>query len=305
MNRFIWLVRREIWEHKAIWIAPLIVLGCLALFTATGNVHLGPIGSEEGMKGIGSLPHDAQVGLLLLGYVGLSVVVFMVMGIISFFYALDSLYADRRDRSVLFWKSLPLSDAETVLSKFAVATVVIPLVALVGAVLAQLVIATGGSVKFAMAGQAAGIMWEPRAILGGIGVAVLCSLTAMLWYAPVVGYLMLASAWAPKGPFLWAVLPPVALMLFERVLLQTHYVGDFIKERLFGLVAVVRPERFDDAGPAAGEQVRDKVVELSQLDFTASLREFYTSADLWLGVVAAGLMIAAAMWVRRYRDETA
>ncbi|MGQ0384987.1 MAG: ABC-2 transporter permease [Gammaproteobacteria bacterium] len=305
MNRFIWLVRREIWEHKAIWIAPLIVLACLAIFSATGNVHLAPIGNMDADTPLADLPRDAQVGLLLLAYGGLSLVVFMVMGIISFFYSLDSLYADRRDRSVLFWKSLPLSDAESVLSKFTVACVVIPLVALAGAVLAQLVIATGGSIKLATMGQAADIMWEPRAIMGGMGLAALCSVTAMLWYAPVVGYLMLASAWAPKGPFLWAVLPPAALFMFERVLLYTNHVGNFIQERLFGLIGLLRPERMDDAEPATREQVRDKVVELSQLDFAANLREFYASADLWLGVVAAVLMIAAATWVRRYRDETA
>ena len=44
MNRFIWLVRREVWEHKAIWVAPAIVIGCLVLLVLTGNVHLGPIG---------------------------------------------------------------------------------------------------------------------------------------------------------------------------------------------------------------------------------------------------------------------
>ena len=84
---------------------------------------------------------------MLIVYAGLALVVFMVMGIVAFFYALDALYADRRDRSVLFWKSLPLSDAETVLSKFTVAILVIPLVALVASLVAQFVIAAGGSAQ--------------------------------------------------------------------------------------------------------------------------------------------------------------
>jgi len=302
MSRFIWLVRREIWEHKAIWVAPLIVLACLALAALTGNIHLGPIGTEDGL---GVIAPEQQARIVLIAYAGLALVVFMVMGIVSLFYSLDSLYADRRDRSVLFWKSLPLSDAETVLSKFAVAAVVIPLVALVGAVLAQLVIAIGGSAKLAMAGQAAGVMWDPQAISGGIVIAIVWSITAMLWYAPVVGYLMLASAWAPKGPFLWAVLPPVGLFMLERVLLQTNHVGDFIKERMFGLVRLVRPERIAEAEPETGAEVGRQFVKLSELDLLGSLRDFYTSADLWLGVVVAGLLVAAAMWVRRYRDETA
>lgn len=301
MNRFIWLIRREIWEHKAIWVAPAVVIACLVLLVVTGNVHLGPIGTVEGNATFGAFPPDVQQKLLLIAYAGLALVVDMVMGIIAFFYALDSLYADRRDRSVLFWKSLPLSDSETVLSKFAVAAVVIPLVSLLGAFVAQFVVAAGGSAKLAMSGMSAGIMWQPEAILGGMTIAFLWCVTAILWYAPVIAYLMLASAWAPKGPFLWAVLPPVAILLLERVVLYSQYVSDFIAGRLFGLYKLLgRREGGDVSDVDAGSEV----TKLSNIDLVGSLKEFYSSPDLWLGVVAAGLLLAAAMWVRRYRDET-
>ena len=65
----------------------------------------------------------------MLAYAMVTAIIFLVMGTVGFFYCIDALYADRADRSVLFWKSLPLSDAETVLSKFATAAVLIPLVA--------------------------------------------------------------------------------------------------------------------------------------------------------------------------------
>lgn len=301
MNRFTWLIRREIWEHKAIWIAPLIVIACLVLLVVTGNVHLGPIGTMDGNSAFGAFPPDVQQKLVLIAYAGLALVVDMVMGTIAFFYALDSLYSDRRDRSVLFWKSLPLSDAETVLSKFAVAALVIPLVSLAGAIVAQLVVAAGGSAKLAMSGMSAGIMWQPEAILGGMTIAFLWCVTAILWYAPIMAYLMLASAWAPKGPFLWAVLPPVAIWVLERVVLYSEHVGDFITGRLFGLYKLLgRREGGDMSGVEAGSDV----AKLSNIDLVGSLKEFYSSPDLWLGVVAAGLLLAAAMWVRRYRDET-
>jgi ABC-2 type transport system permease protein len=301
MNRFVWLIRREIWEHKAIWIAPSVVIACLVLLVITGNVHLGPIGTMEGNATFGAFPPDVQQKLLLIAYAGLALVVDMVMGIIAFFYALDSLYADRRDRSVLFWKSLPLSDSETVLSKFAVATVVIPLVSLLGAFVAQFVVAAGGSAKLAMSGMSAGIMWQPEAILGGMTVAFLWCATAILWYAPVIAYLMLASAWAPKGPFLWAVLPPVAILLLERMVLYSQYVSDFIAGRLFGLYKLLGRREDGGISDAAGAS---EITKLSNIDLVGSLKEFYSSPDLWLGVVAAGLLLAAAMWVRRYRDET-
>jgi ABC-2 type transport system permease protein len=303
MNRLIWLVRRELWEHKAIWVAPAIVIACLLLLVVTGNVHLGPIGAMDGNTTLGRFPPEVQLKLLLIAYAGLALVVYMVMGIVAFFYSLDSLYADRRDRSVLFWKSLPLSDAETVLSKFAVAVVVIPLVALAAALVAQIVVAAGGSAKLAMSGMSAGIMWQPHAIFGGFVVALLWCVTAILWYAPIIGYLMLASAWAPRAPFLWAVLPPVAIWVLERVVLYSQHVGDFITDRLFGLYRLLSSR--SDGGDMSDAEVGAEVTKLSNIDLVGSLRDFYSSADLWLGVVAAGLLLAAAMWVRRYRDETA
>jgi len=293
MSNFLWLMRREVWEHKAIWVAPAIVIGCLVLLVLTGNVHLGPLGEHRDVAVFGEVSRDVQMKLLAIVYAGLALVVFMVMGIVAFFYAIDSLYADRRDRSVLFWKSLPLSDVETVLSKFAVAIVVIPLVALAASAVAQLVIAAGGSARLSMSGLPGGLMWEPRALIGGFMVAFLWCVTAMLWYSPIVAYLMLASAWAPRGPFLWAVLPPVALWVLERVVVGSEHVGDFITDRLFGLYRLL----------GARGDVND-LSEIGNVDLVGSLREFYASPELWLGFAAAFLLLAGAVWVRRYRDET-
>jgi len=304
MTRFFWLIRREIWEHKAIWIAPLIVLACLLLLVVTGHVHLGPIGAFGDSTVFAEFSREDQVKLLIIVYAGLALVIDMVMGIIAFFYSVDSLYADRRDRSVLFWKSLPLSDAETVLSKFAVAAVVIPLVTLVAAVFAQFVVATGGSITLAMSGVAGNVMWQPEAIVGGMLVALLWCITAVFWYAPVIAYLMLASAWAPRAPFLWAVLPPVAVTVLERVVVYSDHVGGFIADRLFGLYRLLGTSQSVDADLDDSE-AGVELARLAEVDLAGNLRDFYVSAELWLGVVAAGLLLAAAMWVRRYRDETA
>lgn len=300
MNRFLWLVRREVWEHRAIWVAPAVVLACVILLILTGHVHISPFGPDE-MNDVVLTP-EQKVTVLMYAYSALSLVVFLVMGVIAFFYSIDALYADRRDRSVLFWKSLPLSDLETVLSKFAVAILVIPLVALAATVATQLLIASGESLKFVIAGEPAAFLWEPRALLGGIAVASLWCVTAMIWYAPFVGYLMLASAWAPRSPFLWAVLPPVALWILEAVVMRSSYVGDFIKERLFVMPYILRMQ-----GDPLGSEVAnsgDKVERLTSIDLYAVLAHFYQTPDFWLGVVAAALLLAAAMWVRRYRDET-
>jgi ABC-2 type transport system permease protein len=301
MNRFFWMVRREIWEHKAIWVAPAIVLGCFVMLLVFGKVHLGPF-DVNGMP-LANVTPEQKVTMLMYAYSALALVVFLVMGVIGFFYAIDALYADRRDRSVLFWKSLPLSDAETVISKFTVAIVVIPLVALLATFAAQLVVAAGASIRLAIEGGGAAFPWEPRALFGSFGVAVLWCLTVMLWYAPFVGYLMLASAWAPRSPFLWAVLPPVAIWIIEAVVMRSTYAGDFIKERLFVLPFIERNQAawMGHAVLVTG----DKIDRLTSYDLYAMLGSFYRTPELWGGVIAAALLLAAAMWVRRYRDETA
>src|SRR6185312_13301312 len=101
--------------------------------------------------------------------------------------------ADRADRSVLFWKSLPISDAETVLSKFATGAVVVPLVAAAGAILAQIAVGGGLMAKLALSGEYAGLWLHPQALIGGATAALIGCVAAILWYAPLVAYLMLVS----------------------------------------------------------------------------------------------------------------
>jgi ABC-2 type transport system permease protein len=298
MNRFFWLIRREIWEHKAIWIAPAVALACIILLMVTGHMHLDPFDGDESR--LPRVTHDQKLTILTYIYAALALPAFVVMGIIAFFYSLDSLYADRRDRSVLFWKSLPLSDAETVLSKFAVAVVAIPLVALAMTIVTQLLVAAGESVGFT--GMPAGFLWEPEAILGGIGVAAILSVTAMFWYAPLIGYLMLASAWAPRAPFLWAVLPPAGAWILEKFVMRSDVIGLFIADRVLVLPYMLR--RYGEMeGPT--DRAASKIERMTSVDLYDLLGAFFQTPALWLGVLAAALLLAAAMWVRRYRDETA
>ena len=296
MSKFLWLIRREIWEHKAIWVAPSIVIGCLfamLLFAQHLRIDFGTPFS--------ALPREGQIVIHQFAYFFVSVIVFLVMGVIAFFYSIDALYADRQDRSVLFWKSLPLSDAESVLSKFATGIVVIPLVAMIGSIVAQVIAGGGLMVRLAIAGQPVGLWWHPEALAGGALIALAICVTSILWYAPLVAYLMLASAWAPRAPFLWAVLPPVAAIVLEKIVVQSSYVQDLVASRLLGMY-----EMFSRRGGSGDVNGLGELADrLGRIDFAGRLREFYGSPELWLGVVAAALLLAAAMWVRRYRDETA
>jgi ABC-2 type transport system permease protein len=343
MNRFAWLVRREFWEHRAIWIAPAIVLALMLVGAVTGNVFLGdirvsadieldgkPVGesglSEEDIAELSSIrgaedlhklerlkniektkgetrvvsagealamvsPEKRQ-GLLAIIYAAVAGLMFFVVGIVGFFYALDSLYADRRDRSVLFWKSLPLSDTETVLSKFVVAAVVIPAVAAVASIAGQLVMAAGGSIKLAFIGGQAGLMWMPQ-VLGGSAIGALAlAIVCALWFAPLVAYLLLASAWAPKSPFLWAVLPPAAAAMLEEIAFGTSHVIGLIKYRaLAPIEAMFNADHLKEAA-------------VRSMDIAGNVAGLLVSPGMITGLVVAAALLAAAIWVRRYRDES-
>ena len=301
MNNFLWLIRRELWEHKAIWIAPAIVLGCIFLTMLAGRVHISPFGVDGVMPAM-TADQKTAIMTIILGAIPV-LLVFCVMGIIAFFYCIDALYADRRDRSVLFWKSLPLSDAETVMSKFAVAAVVIPLIALAATLVTQLMLVGGESVKASFAGTSPAFEFDLKAILGAAFIAIFWCVTAMLWYAPFVGYLMLASAWAPRAPFLWAVLPPAGLWILEAVVMRSEVVGDFISDRLLPLRPLM--QYITHSLDAASAPDASKIDKFASIDLNAAIVHFYRSPELWLGLVAAAALLAAAMWVRRYRDETA
>jgi len=352
MNRFSWLVRREFWEHRAIWVAPAIVLAILLLGAITGNVFIGDVAvdreaamersglteqdiadlrelkqiasdatlSEEEKaeklkkfenlearlerldhmspdEALALIPPEKRGKVVTVVYVAIAATMFMVLGTIGFFYALDTLYADRRDRSVLFWKSLPLSDAETVLAKFAVAAVAIPVVAAVAAVLAQLIVATGITVKSAIGGGDVSVMWEGSVLGSAVGLTGVITAASILWYAPLVAYLMLASAWAPKSPFLWAVLPPMALVLLEKIAFNTTNLWQFITHRSLGVLKAVVGDQ--SAVPAVVMDSQNPSIGAS-----GGIVGLFTSPSMILGLLAAAALLAAVVWVRRYRDET-
>jgi ABC-2 type transport system permease protein len=215
--------------------------------------------------------------------------ILLVGWLVAIVYALDALHGERRDRSILFWKSMPVSDATTVVAKAVVALVVIPLVALAVALAAQLVMAIVGSALLASRGLDAGLPfsappWFPATVslVYGLG-------AHMLWYAPIAGYLLLVSATARRVPALWAILPILALVVVERFATGTAHVASLVTERLLGGMAAFRPEA-----------MKEPITALAQLDPLG----FLALPGLWLGLAFAAFTLALAIRVRRHREPT-
>ncbi len=292
MTSMTWLIRRELWEHRAIWMVPTAILGLLLLAAVTGNIALGNLEIDVGGGHLQQMTDEQRataVAVLVAVIIGL----FMAsMAFVGTFYALDALYADRRDRSVLFWKSLPVSDLETVLAKLLTAAVVIPLHGLAAGVIGYFIVAIGASVKLAMLGGPVALLWMPGVMLQTLAMVAGFVFTYVLWVLPVIAWLLLASAWAPRAPFLWATLPVFAAAALEKLALGTDWVVGLIDYRISGMPEQIFSGADADWAQMAGGELLSRSLYL------------FFSPDMWLGWAAAAGLMAATIWVRRYREES-
>ncbi len=303
-STFMTLVRREFWEHRGLLYAPLAVALILVVFTLIGGgmprgsvqIHL----DGDGAHFVSAMSGAQQRKFFGIVVAGLMVPQLLVALVVTFFYLLDSLYSERKDRSILFWKSLPVSDAMTVASKAVVALLAVPLIVYGLSLVVSLVVFGVLALKYSGTGLAPLLQWHTLDWLALQGVLLLNIAVAALWYAPVAALLLMISAAARRATVLWAVVPPLALMLVERTTLGSDQVWRFIAYRLTGF--------FDAMGVGLGRQIQASTAE--QVERVATLYEkinaapLLLSVDLWLGVAAAIALLAIAIRLRRWRDDT-
>ena len=315
---FKWLIKREFWENRGgfFW-APVITGGIFLVLNLILAV-IGSIAARRSMDGGGFVIDDAPekahqiVGGIgdgmLLGGVILACV---VLAFVVFFYALGTLYDDRRDRSVLFWKSLPVSDTQTVLSKALWALVLAPLLAigigiLIGVAM-WLISALTITVNGLPAGGAMFTHSHPLRVIGGV----ISSLPVyMMWSLPAVGWLMFCSAWARSKPFLWAVLVPVlacVIVSMTDILPGLDIRHDLVWYTVVyrGLLSVVPGAWFPtlEGGAANPHTEINTPDELANaIDLTRSWHAFATT-DLWIGAAIGVALIVGAIHLRRWRES--
>jgi ABC-2 type transport system permease protein len=280
-RRLYWSVRREIWEHRGVLIAPAVV-GAFVIVAVLLGIMRGALHINMDMMVNG----DRQpLHVVDLAYMPAMFAIMVVAFLASFMFCLGTLHGERRDRSVLFWKSLPVSDTTTVLAKAIIPFVIVPVFAMALIVATHLVILVILAVAHAANGQSASMAWTgidlPRMWVGTLYHLVTIH---VLWYAPIYAYLMMVSAWAKRAPLLWAILPPVVIGVVEKIAFNTDHVFRLIDDRLKGL----------SAGSMAG--VNDTPVfwmaPMTPLRFLAT-------PGLWIGLVVAALFLYTAVRLRR------
>jgi len=277
---FFWSLRREFWEYRSLYIAPLAAAGIFLLGFIVTIGH--QVTKMRGMAGMDAIhqrntmasPYDMASGLLMA--VGM---------LVGAYYALDALYGERRDRSILFWKSLPVSDLTTVLAKASIPIFLLQLFCWAVAVVLQFLMLLIQSAVVAASGESVSILWAQLSPIQ-MWIMLLNHLITIhgLWYAPFYAWMLLISSWARRAPFLWAVLPVVSLGALEKLVFNTSYFFQFLGNRFGGSPAVVF--------------VKDWPANPMTLLMPG---HFLLNQGLWSGLIFTALCIVGAARLRRYR----
>jgi ABC-2 type transport system permease protein len=276
-----WSVRRELWESRSIYLAPLAVAALILVASLIGTIHL------PGKLHDPSLDPAQQQELIEQPYTFAALLLMFTTFVVGVFYCVDALQGERRDRSILFWKSLPVSDLTTVLSKASIPFVVLPLVTFAVTVVTQGIMLLLDSARLPGSGQNA-TLWT-HVSLFQMSVMLLYHLVAVhaLWWAPLWGWLLLVSAWARRAAFLWAILPLLAIGILEKIAFNTSHFAAMLEYRFLG-------------GP---EGVASSGNGISMASLTpATPGHFLASPGLWIGLAFAAACLAAAVRLRRYRE---
>ncbi|MBN8481961.1 MAG: hypothetical protein J0L88_10280 [Xanthomonadales bacterium] len=325
MNTMGWLVKREYWEHRGgfLW-TPIWVSVVMLALTLFGIVTAEVVGSRVQVQG--GVPWDriaehlqsGSAGLAAAGldaaYVALAAILCIPLFFVLFFYLLGSLYDDRRDRSVLFWKSLPVTDTATVLSKVLAAVLLAPLIAFVVATLAYVVlllIVCAWAVVHGINPLPAIAASHPLSLLWRLTLTIPVD---ALWALPTVGWLMFWSAFARSKPFLWAVLVPIFVVVANSWLgmlgapsLSRSFLLDQVVFRL--LFGIMPGAWLGDSGLDLGERIRaasnnGETGTILAIFDPSVVYGLLATPKLWIGVVVGVILIAVATRLRRTRIET-
>ena len=306
MKQMMTLVRRELMENRSSW-AVTSVFGALfvlaALLAVFGLVRIGVMDGSMTLAEIGDEldPATIAIGLQIM-LMSIAMLLNLVMTFVVFFYFLDALYTDRKDRSILFWKSLPVSDLQVVGSKYLTGIAAIPLLTVgVFFVTAVLVWLIGGLALY-WAGSGEALASGPASIARVTTTLLYAMLVQALWFAPLDGWLLLVSAFAKRAVLGWAIAPPALLMVAERTLLGTTNLAAMLHHRMIGgFELAFRGDRDVSMFESEGGAIISNFPALSEFLTPGRL---LAAPSLWLGIVVGVLLLAGAVWLRRWRDES-
>jgi ABC-2 type transport system permease protein len=280
-RRMYWSLRCELWEYRSIYVAPLAVAALILFGFLISTINL-----RDKMRTALTLSPMQQHESITQPYDFAALLIMFTTLVVAVFYCLDALHGERRDRSILFWKSLPVSDLTTVLAKASVPLVVLPLVTFAITVVTQIIMLLLSTAVLLGDGPGIATLWTQLPLFQ-MSLLLLYHLLAVhsLWYAPIFGWLLLVSGWARRAPFLWAALPLLAIGIVERIAVNTSHFAAMLEHRLGGSTEAIT---------APGTMPMDTMTLLIPV-------HYLSSPGLWLGLALTAAFLAAAVRLRRYQ----
>lgn len=283
MRRFYWSVVRELWENRSIYLVPMGTAAAFFFFFLATVPRL-----PAGVRALDPLDSARQQAFYVRPY---AIVELMTMGValvVAIVFCLDALYGERRDRSVLFWKSLPVSDFTTVLAKASIPLVALPLVTWAVTVAVQVLMFVVSAGVLAAAGLGVAPLWTSVSFFSTWTTLLLhFFLIHGLWYGPFYGWLLLVSAWARRAPIVWAIVPGFAVAAIEQLLFGTSWFALAVRNRFWRL-----------PGKGAAMQSDTNVAAMLHVDAGHML----ASPAFWTGLLLTAAFLYAAARLRRWRD---
>jgi ABC-2 type transport system permease protein len=279
-----WSLRRELWENRSLYLAPLAV-AAVVLF----GFFIHTITLSKRMRALSALDPGKQRAAVAMPYSVAAGLIMAAAFIVGVFYCLDALHGERRDRSILFWKSLPVSDRTTVLSKAIIPLVVLPLFSFAIILTTQVTILMMSTAALLGNGPGLATLWTYVKFFQSTLALIYGFIAIALWHAPLYGWLLLVSGWARRATFLWAVLPPLAICAFEAIAFHTSYFAKLLGYRMIGFYELAFVPH------AKGSVAMDPLTALTP-------GNYLSTPGLWIGLALAALFLTAAVRLRRNRE---
>ena len=298
------LVKREIWEHRSIYVTPIAIAVIVSLISLAGMVTVSALDKEVHMAlfSASNIAGDAErQAALTVFFLGTSWVFLFALVILTTFYTLDCLYAERKDKSILFWRSMPITDAETVISKLLTAVLVLPLVTVAAIIVTHLVNLLITTVWVMLkGGDAAHLIWSSVPLFDNWAAALIVTIASAVWMSPLIGWFLFVSAFTKRAPLLMAFMPLIIIPIMEWIFFRSKIFASAIFGRgeMIPLFREMDIEHFfDEERMVVNEEM---VSLLAHID----IGRFLVSPSVWAGIAVCGLFTTAAIYVRRYRDES-
>ncbi len=319
MNTMVSLLKREHWEHQvAFRYLPLVLAGLMLLVMLLASVSAVQVnaqwghGSDSGMEATSfsdmlrgmeaAVPTETRNAGVRSGLLSLAVPFGIVMGFVSIFYFISCLYDERKDRSILFWKSMPVSDMAVVGAKILTGFLVIPLIFWVAALVTQLgglIIGTGVAISAGI--PAWSTLWAPSQLpllafteLGAFYIA-------LLWLAPILGWFLLVSVYINRAPLLAAIVPVLLAAILEGWIWHSSELLNWVGERFSAAVMTLS---LPIARIAAGQGAELQALTDGNWSADTTLISIMAEPQFWLGIGIFALCAIGAWYMRRYRDES-